>query len=229
MRAAFGLEAEIQTNPDPELVEKALTVFDVPVYIRALSMLPFYRHLTKLFNINQTKHVPYFVNLAKSMLEIRKNSSGAGRRDLVQLMLEARDENAAEDGCGKLTDDEVIAQSVVFLLAGSETTGVTLALTGYLLAHHPQIQDKLLNEIDDAVRSRSGDTSIYEFVQNLEYLDRVICEVLRHGSIGFGSVRQCMETCVIKGVQFPAGVAVNIPAYAIHRDPDIWPEVKINK
>lgn len=223
MRAVFGLDGKIQTDPDPEMVKKALTVFDVPVYIRALSMLPFYGHVKKLFNINPTRHIPYFTNLAKNMLEIRKKSTG-GRRDLVQLMLEARDENV-EDAYRKLTDGEIVAQSVVFLLAGSETTGATLALAAYHLAHHPEVQDKLLREIDDAVRSR-GDASIYEFVQNLEYLDRVICEVLRHSSIGFGNVRQCMETCVIKGVEFPVGVYVNIPSYAIHRDPDFWPEVK---
>ncbi|KAL9966310.1 hypothetical protein ACROYT_G024364 [Oculina patagonica] len=221
MRAVFGLDGRIQTDPDPELVEKALTVFDVPVYIRALSMLPFYGHVKKLFNINPTRHIPYFTNLAKNMLEIRKKSTG-GRRDLVQLMLEARDENV-KDASRKLTDGEIVAQSVVFLLAGSETTGATLALAAYHLAQHPDIQDKLLSEIDDGVRSQ-GDVSIYEFVQSLEYLDRVICEVLRHSSIGFGNVRQCMETCVIKGVEFPVGVYVNIPSYAIHRDPDFWPE-----
>ena len=139
-------------------------------------------------------------------------------------MLEAHDENA-ENTSGKLTDGEIVTQSVVFLLAGSETTGATLAIAAYHLAHNPEIQEKLLSQIDDAVKSR-GDTSIYEFVQSLVYLDRVISEVLRLSSIGFGNVRQCMETCVIQGVEFPVGVYVNIPSYAIHRDPDFWSEVK---
>ena len=109
-------------------------------------------------------------------------------------MLEAHDENA-ENTSGKLTDGEIVAQSVVFLLAGSETIGATLAIAAYHLAHNPEIQDNLLSEIDDAVKSQ-GDTSTYEFVQSLVYLDKVISEVLPLSSIGFGNIRQCMDTCL---------------------------------
>ena len=99
-----------------------------------------------------------------------------------------------------------------------------MAFFTFYLAHHPDVQEKLLREIDHASRSR-GDAPIGEFVRSLQYLDRVVSEGLRHSSVGFGNVRQCMETCVINGVEFPEGVSVNIPAYAIHRDPDFWPEV----
>ena len=221
LRAGFGLDAQIQTDPDQEMVEKALTVLETPVYVRAMSMFPFYKQVKEFFDLNLSPHSPYFIALSKSILEKRKISS-SGRRDLFQLMLEARDENA--EGTQKLTDEEIVAQSVLFLIAGSETNGTTIAFFAFYLAHHPDVQEKLLGEIDHASKSR-GDAPIGEFVQSLQYRDRVVSEGLRHSSVGFGDVRQCMETCVINGVEFPQGVSVNIPAYAIHRDPDFCSEV----
>ena len=221
MRTALGVEGEIQTNPDPDLVKKALTLFDVPLYIRALSMFPFWQHVKKLFNINPIQHVPYFEKLGRNVLEIRKKSP-SGRRDLLQLMLEASAKST--NGIQKLTDDEMIGQTLIFLAAGSEKIASTLVVTVFYLARHPEIQAKIREEIAEAARSRE-DASTYEFVNSLKYLDRVISEVLRIIPIEFVTVRECNESCVIKGVQFPAGVTVNIPAYAVHHDPTFWPEV----
>lgn len=48
----------------------------------------------------------------------------------------------------RLTDDEVIANAYVFLLAGYETTATALAFTFYLLIKHPEVQQRLQKEID---------------------------------------------------------------------------------
>ena len=48
----------------------------------------------------------------------------------------------------KLTDKEIVAHAVTFILAGYETTANTLAYTSYLLALNPDIQEKLQSEID---------------------------------------------------------------------------------
>ena len=89
-------------------------------------------------------------------------------KDLLQLMIDASSEEehkvkdevggetvevptsectAAHD-CRKLTDDEIMANSFTFLLAGYETTAGALSYTSYLLALHPDIQEKLQAEID---------------------------------------------------------------------------------
>ena len=47
-----------------------------------------------------------------------------------------------------LTDQEVVGNARLVLLAGYETTANTLAYTSYLLAINPDIQDKLQSEID---------------------------------------------------------------------------------
>ena len=47
----------------------------------------------------------------------------------------------------KLTDEEIVAHAVTFMLAGYETTANTLAYTSYLLALNPDIQEKLQSEI----------------------------------------------------------------------------------
>ena len=99
-----------------------------------------------------------------------------------------------------------------------------MAFSAYYLALHPEIQEKLRQEILEAARSIE-DASTYDFVNGLEYLDRVIAEVLRLTPIEFVTVRQCNESCDIDGVHFPAGVTVFIPTFAVHHDPDLWPKV----
>lgn len=48
-----------------------------------------------------------------------------------------------------ITEDEIVGQAFVFLLAGYETSSNTLAFTCYLLAIHPECQYKVQEEIDD--------------------------------------------------------------------------------
>ena len=49
----------------------------------------------------------------------------------------------------KLTDKEIVAYSITFLLAGYETTSNTLAYISYLLALNPAVQKQLQTEIDE--------------------------------------------------------------------------------
>ena len=89
-------------------------------------------------------------------------------KDLLQLMIDASSEEenkakgeaggemaelpsestAATHGRRKLTDDEIMANSFTFLLAGYETSAAALSYTSYLLALNPDIQEKLQAEID---------------------------------------------------------------------------------
>ena len=92
-------------------------------------------------------------------------------------MLAASDDPSVPES-KKLTDMEVIAQSIVFLAAGFETSSTTLSFVCHHLATSPAIQDKLQQEIDDMWPDESQALS-YEIVQQLPYLDMVISEALR--------------------------------------------------
>ena len=63
---------------------------------------------------------------------------------------------------------------------------------------------------------------LYDMVQKAGYMDQVICEVLRLSGPDFLLARHCEEDSIYKGIKFPKGIGVNIPTYALHRDPDLW-------
>ena len=92
-------------------------------------------------------------------------------------MLAAADDPSLPDS-KKLSDMEVIAQSLVFLIAGYETSSTTLSLACHYIATHPEVQDKLQQEID-SVWSDEEQMLTYETVNELSYLDMVISETLR--------------------------------------------------
>ncbi|XP_015747797.1 PREDICTED: cytochrome P450 3A41-like [Acropora digitifera] len=153
------------------------------------------------------------------ILHERRKKEFTGSKDLVQLMLKAHEEN--ENGVSRLSEDEIMAQSITFFLAGFQTTGNTLTCTAYYLATHPEVQDRLIREIDE-LKETSGDMPLYDMVQKAGYMDQVICEVLRLSGPDFLLARQCEEDSIYKGIKFPKGIGVNIPTYALHRDPDLW-------
>ena len=63
---------------------------------------------------------------------------------MLQLMLDAKEESGGE----KIDNEDIQAQSLVFLLGGYETTSTTLAFACYHLALDGQVQDQLRDEID---------------------------------------------------------------------------------
>ena len=63
-------------------------------------------------------------------------------------------EASVESGSGSrskevMSDDEIAAHSITFILAGYETTASALTYVSYLLALHPDIQENLQAEIDN--------------------------------------------------------------------------------
>ena len=92
------------------------------------------------------------------------------------MLMAAQDQSLSASK--RLSDAEVLAQSVVFLIAGYETSSNTLGFICYHLATNPDVQEKLQKEIDSVWDDESKMPS-YETVRELPYLDMVISETLR--------------------------------------------------
>jgi cytochrome P450 len=127
------------------------------------------------------------------------------RDDVLSLLLSARD----EDGQG-LTDSELVDELMTLLLAGHETTATALSWTLERLVRHPQVLDRLTEE----VRAGEGD----------DYLDAVIKESLRLRPVVPAVARYLTEPTEFGGRVLPAGVHITPSIYLTHYNPDIYPE-----
>ena len=100
--------------------------------------------------------------------------------------------DATEEGEGgggrRLTDEEIVVQSITFLLAGFEATSNILAYTSYLLALNPEIQEKLQTTIDEYFENNpvSGGATTYTTPVMLDMLSYhvpasdVYCHIMKH-------------------------------------------------
>lgn len=73
---------------------------------------------------------------------------------------------------GKITQMEGAAQAYVFFLAGFETTSTTITYCLYELARNQEIQDKVMKDIDDALKKCGGLT--YDSINEMTYLHKVV-------------------------------------------------------
>lgn len=72
-----------------------------------------------------------------------------------------------------LTLEQIAAQCHLFLAVGLETSATTMTFTLYELAMHPEIQEKLREEISAVLMEHNREIT-YEAVMQMDYLDRVI-------------------------------------------------------
>lgn len=143
------------------------------------------------------------------------------RVDFLQLMINSQNSNIKESHKA-LSDLEIVAQSVIFIFAGYETTSSALSFALYLLATHPDVQKKLQDEIDAALPNKALPT--YDALVQMECLDMVVNETLRLYPIAGRLERVCKTDVEVNGVLIPKGTVVIVPTYALHKDPKYWPE-----
>ncbi|GMR56367.1 hypothetical protein PMAYCL1PPCAC_26562, partial [Pristionchus mayeri] len=168
-------------------------------------------------------------NLKTTVAE-RKKQREAGSPstgDFIDMFLDAEvdvsevqfGENS--DTARKLSFEEVVGQCMVFLLAGFDTTSISLSYLTHLLANHPEVQEKLREEVD----AFAHEDLDMEQLGELKYMECVIKETLRHYPLANVVVsRECTKACEIKGYKFEVGDMVATDTWSLHMDKEIWGE-----
>jgi len=108
------------------------------------------------------------------------------------------------------------------LLAAMDTTASTVEWILTELLRHPQVMKKLQNELQEVV---GLERMVKESdLEKLKYLDMVVKEGLRLHAVAPLAPHEAMEDCVVNSFHIHKGSRIMINFYAIHRDPNIWPE-----
>lgn len=123
---------------------------------------------------------------------------------------------------GLIDNEGIVEETDTFTFEGHDTTSSAITFTLLLLAHHPEIQEKILKEIREVFDVKTELT--IDGLSKLEYLDRVIKESLRiYPPVAFIS-RELSEDFIHDGFTQPKGSGCNIHIYDIHRDPVAFPD-----
>lgn len=124
----------------------------------------------------------------------------------------------------KWTDEELAAQALVLFLGGFETTASLMQVCCWELARNPEIQRKLIEEVDETLSALGGKEISYETLNNLKYHEMVLNETLRKWPSFRVTPRYCESDYVLKGedgksYKIRKGTDITIPLGAIQRDP----------
>jgi cytochrome P450 len=137
-------------------------------------------------------------------------------RDLVQVLLDAQDENG-----NRMTDDQLRDEMMTLLLAGHETTALALSWAFYLLAKHPEAEAELVDELNRVLGGRPPNVSD---LSALPYTDMVVKETMRLYPPAWGIGREALEEFETGGYRLAAGTNVFMVQWITHRDARFYSE-----
>lgn len=125
-------------------------------------------------------------NMSIEILEAKKRALKEGDeaiarqigkgKDIISILMKANMEASEED---RLPDSEVVGQLSTLIFAAMDTTSNALSRSLQLLATHPEVQEKLRNEIMNALEENGGHDFSYDELVSLPFLDAVCRETLR--------------------------------------------------
>ena len=121
---------------------------------------------------------------------------------------------------GLISDKQVRDEVVTLIVAGHETVAATLTWTWLLLTAHPMVMVAVQEEVDALPPSARVDDGL----DGLGFTKAVVNECLRLYPPAWVISRRSSGKDQLGGHQIPAGATVITSPYALHRDPDLWPD-----
>lgn len=241
-RCCFATKVDAYRNPNNQFATNVRRVFE-PRLMFLIIFLVLPRKLSQMLGMRMIpKEVnDYFIEATKHLIQERK-SNGIKANDFLQLLIDAKHENATQDddddpnelhkphklqdgnnnnslSKGQLTDEEITAQTMIFFGAGYETTAILLQHLFYELGKSEGMQQELLTEI------KTLDKIDYNSVNSLPLLDSIISEALRFYPPATITERLADADYVIRSkdgqtIKVEKGTVITIPIYAMHHDED---------
>jgi cytochrome P450 family 6 len=233
--AAFGLDLNSLENPEHEMIGYAKQVLDFSGAFKQMKMMFMntFPELARLMNvwITPPEFAEYFTKVMTETVAYREKNQIV-RHDFLNLLLQIKNNGKLDDGenLGKITFNELMAQSTVFLVAGFETSATAMMFALYELAVNPDVQSKLRANVVETLKKHDGKLT-YEAIMDMEYLGYVVTETLRKYPSVPTLFRTTAEDYAVPGrnITIEKGTQIFIPVYAIHHNPEFYPEPEVFK
>jgi unspecific monooxygenase len=211
-RSMFSVEMSHQGPELRRMIHEYGQGFGRPSFVDFL--LP--ERIPTVRNLGRRRFHARWTKLIDSIIAARTEPTGSENpRDLLDLLRAARD---PETGQG-FSLPELRDQVATMIIAGHESTGLTLFWSLFLLASAPAVQKRLAEEVKGIdIRTETAN----ELLSRLPYTRAVVSEALRlypaFPTIG----REAIADDNYQGVSIPAGSNVVISTWVLHRHRRLW-------
>ena len=136
--------------------------------------------------------------------------------DLLQMLLDVRYEDTGEP----MPTDRLIAESLILLVAGHETSANALTWLTYLLAHHPAEAVVIQQEMAAVLAGRAP---AFEDLPRLGTALNAVQEAMRHYPPAWMVDRVALADDEYNGLRIPQGTLFSLYFHGLHHDPKYWP------
>jgi cytochrome P450 len=167
-------------------------------------------------NRRYQRDLDYMDSLVYRIIEERNKSGGAGRNDLLTLLMAAMNDDGTQ-----MTPRQLRDETMTLFLAGHETTALALSWTWYLLSENPEAERRLHEELDGALGGRMAGT---EDLERLPYLNAVVKESMRLYPPAFMLARINVDTVTLGEYEFAPQTVLLASQWVMHRDPRYFAE-----
>lgn len=143
---------------------------------KALQSLTFFKTYVQAYN-DLGSYLRVFISRAG-----RDETENQAHNLLAGLVRSRREETGKTDTTRRepgLSDDEILGNLYIFMLAGHETTASVLQYTFVLLALHPEVQDELYHEIQQVIYDEGDDMGNWNYARVYPRLLTALCITVR--------------------------------------------------
>ncbi|XP_052899453.1 cytochrome P450 6A1-like [Anopheles moucheti] len=223
MRFVMGIEGNNLISPESGLYEALLREAFVLPNIWKQFLTTCHRSVARKLRLKMysRQFTQLFHQVVRETINHRKEFSYVGRRtDLIDHLLKM----PGFDGKTTLTLAEITAQ-VFFFLGAYEATSITLIYCLFELAQCPDVQERARACVLETLEKHGGIT--YDALTDMPFIDQCLNETLRKYPPAINLVRVVTEDYPVpdsSGIVLPKGLNIIVPMYAIHYDPEYYPE-----
>jgi cytochrome P450 len=153
--------------------------------------------------------------IADQAIDRRRRDGPRPVPDLLDLILEGEDPETKR----RMNTAELRDNLLTFIVAGHETTALSLAWSLYLLAFDPGVQERARAEARAVLDERAATAAD---VPRLRYIRQIIDEALRLYPPAAFLSRTARKADRILGREVRPGDTVMLPIYALHRNRRLW-------
>lgn len=164
-KTAFGIECNSLKNCETEFYKIGLKAFSKTNFIKRL-LISNYPNLARKLHVTTTdKEIgKFYHDVVEQTINYREKNKII-RNDFINLLMNTWNTDSP------MTFNEIWAQSVVFLLAGYETSSTALTYTLYELSQHPDIQQMARESVRKVLENFNGEFT-YEAVGEMQYVEQ---------------------------------------------------------